>query len=115
MYADPNGEIIYTHEGLCYTVEYEWFPSDGPGIDESIEIRVLRGGEEVQVPPVLKSRMTTAALRDARLTQGGLCRRPASEAGPWSRVPQVPPPPRRSPKAGSRRAQIFSVSPAGRR
>lgn len=111
MYNHPNGEMIYTHEGVCYAVEYEWYPA-AEGEPESIEIRVLRGGEEVEVSPVLHTKMTSAALRDARLYECGLCPKPARDTGS-TRPVQPPPPP--APKAESRRARIFSISPADRR
>ena len=113
MYNHPNGEMIYTHEGLCYTVEYEWYPSDGPGFDESIEVRITRGGRVVKLPPRLESKIEGAALRHARLYECGLCPEPDPAPPPPSRPAQPPPPP--APKAGSRRAQIFSISPADRR
>jgi hypothetical protein len=74
VYNHPNGGMIYTHEGLCYHVEYEWYP----GEDEAdfIAIRVLRGGNEVKVPPVLRGRMMDAALRDAQMYGCALCPKP---------------------------------------
>ena len=71
VYNHPNGEMIYTHEGLCYHVEYEFYPGDF-GECDFIAIRVLRGGQEVKVPPVLRSRMMDAALKDALRTM--ICR-----------------------------------------
>jgi hypothetical protein len=114
VYNHPNGEMTYTHEGLCYTVEYEWYPADD-GEPEFIAIRVLRGGKEVRVAPVLHSKMTTAALRDARLYECGLCPKPDPLPGLAPSVRLVPSPPPPAPKAGSRRAQISLVSPADRR
>jgi len=107
VYNFPNGEVNYTHQGLCYTVEYEWYPAD-EGKPEFIAARATRGGVEVKVSPVLLAKMTTAALRDARLYECGTVRKPGS-----GRPVQSPPPP--APKAESRRAQIFSISPADRR
>lgn len=109
VYNHPNGELIYTHEGLCYTVEYEWYPAEGDE-PEFIATRILRGGVEVEVPPRLRVKMDSAALRDARLYQCGLCPKP--DSGSERPAPQPQPP---VPEAGSRRAQIFSISPADRR
>ena len=106
MYNHPNGETIYTHEGTCYTLEYEWYPAD-EGEAEFIEVRVLRGGGEVEVPPVLRVKMEGFALRDARLYECGLCRKTAVDP-----APRLPP---STPRAGAGRAQIFSISSAGRR
>ena len=71
VYNFPNGEMIYTHEGLCYHVEYEFYPGDC-GAAPFIAIRVLRGGQEVKVPPVLRGKMCDVALKDALRTQ--ICR-----------------------------------------
>lgn len=113
-YIEPTGFITYVHEGVGYHVDYEWHPSDAEaGLIESIDVlQVTRNDEAVEVSPVLLSKMTGAALRHARLTEGGTCRRVVPGVDPW--LP-APPPRRPAPVVEFPRAQTSSGPHSDRR
>ena len=77
---EPGTETMtYIHEGKAYRLEYTWYPSDGPGFQEELDlVRIWRGGADVtaSIPEWLQYRMAKAALRRSRLTEGGV-RQPA--------------------------------------
>lgn len=87
---EPGSETMtYVHEGLGYTLEYSYYPSDDNAGGELYLARIWRRGKDVSatIPGWLWNRMAAAALEEGRRITG----EPPSYPG--ARDPEPPPRP----------------------